>query len=237
MKSQVENHCRKKDLLVAYLYAEASPAESKEFEQHQAVCTECRAELQAFQGVRQELSTWEMPFIPHIEIVTPRTAIDALRDFFRLAPGWFKITSGLTTAAAAALVVLAFTGTHISYGQNGVEVRFGLAQTSAVTKAQPIAGPPKPIAVNSLSRAEAEQMIQAAVAQVQMQAQEQTRLQLASLEAKLKATHQTELQNATLRLRKDHQKQLASQLAKLDSNQRQTLTEWLFETSSASNER
>lgn len=224
MKSQVENHCGKKDLLVAYLYAEASPAESKEFEWHQAVCVECRTELQAFQGVRQELSTWEMPFVPHIEVVTPRTAMDALRDFFRLVPGWFKITAGLATAAAAALIVLAFAGTHISYGQNGVAVRIGVTETSAVTKTQPIADATKPIAVNSLSRAEAEQMIQAAVAQAQAQAQHQ----FASLEAKLTAAHQMQLQNATAQLRKDQQKQLALQLVKLDSNSRQSLTEWLL---------
>ena len=237
MKSQVENHCGKKDLLVAYLYAEASSAESKEFERHQAVCAECRTELQAFQGVRQELGTWEMPFVPHIEVVTPRTAMDALRDFFRLVPGWFKITAGLASAAATALVVFAFTGTHISIGQSGVEASFGITKTAKVSKTQLTADTPKSIAVNSLSRAEAEQMIQAAVAQVQTQAQAQTRLQLTSLEAKLKATHQAELQNATLRLRKDQQKQLVTQIAKLGDNQRQTLTEWLFETSSASNER
>lgn len=231
MKSQVDNHCGKKELLVAYLYKEASAAERAEFERHQAACAGCRDELQAFQGVRQQLNTWEMPFVPHIEVVTPRTAMDALRDFFRLVPGWLKITSGLATAAAAALVVLALTGTHISFGNGGVDAKFGVREVTQVASEKPATNNVAPI--NSISRAEAEQMIQTAVAQAQAQAQTQTRLQLASLAAKLNGAHQTELQNATLRLRKDQQKLFAVELAKLDSNQKQSLTEWLLTATDA----
>ncbi|MBS1808927.1 MAG: hypothetical protein JST84_12260 [Acidobacteria bacterium] len=237
MKSQLESNCGKQDLMVSYLYDEASQAERAEFERHQTTCATCRNELQAFQSVRQELNTWEMPVVPHIEVVTPRTAMDALREFFLLMPGWFKITSGLATAAAAALIVFALSGTHIRFGQNGVDAKFGIREITELSSTSAPVDMPKPTVVNSLSREDAEKMIQAAVAQVQAQAQEQTRLQLAGLEAKLKATHQTELQNATMRLRKDHQKQLALQLAKLDNTQRQTLTEWLFDSATASNER
>lgn len=243
MKRQFENQCGKKELLVAYMYEEATQAERAEFERHRMVCAECRNELQAFKNLRQELSTWEMPFVPHIEVVTPRTAMDALRDFFRLAPGWFKITSGLATAAAAALVVFAITGTHIRFGQGGVEAKIGVKEVVQVTGGQSSATSPQPMPVNFLAREEAEKMIQTAVAQAQAQAQAQTQLQLASLEAKLKATHQTELQNATMRLRKDYRKQLSAELAKIDSSQRQTLTEWLLtatdagENQGASNEK
>ena len=225
MKSQIESNCGKQDLLVSYLYNEASPSERKEFERHQASCDTCHDELQAFQGVRQELKTWEMPVVPRIEVITPRTAMDALREFFHLVPVWFKITSGLATAAAAAFIVFALTGTHIRFGQNGVDARFGVKETTEIVQAQATTDKAKPVNVNAISREEAEKMIQAAVLQAQTQAQEQTRLQLANLEAKLKTAHQTDLQNATLRLRKDQQKQMLSELAKYDNR---TMTEWLL---------
>lgn len=228
MKSQVEKSCGKQELLVAYLYHEASAAERAEFERHQASCASCHDELQAFTGVRQELRAWEMPFVPHIEVVTPRTVLDALRDVFRLLPTWGKFATGLGTAAAAALVLFAATSTHLRFGQGGFDARFNVKEST------PVAAPPTTPG-NALSRAEAEQMIQAAVAQAQAQAQQQTQRQLASLAAQLQASHQAELQTATLRLRKVHQKELSAQLARLDNGQRQTLTEWLFETSSTNN--
>lgn len=233
MKSQRENHCGKKELLVAYLYHEANAAERTEFERHQATCASCHDELQAFTGVRGELQAWEMPFIPAIEVVTPRTAMDALRDFFRLVPGWLKLTSGLATATAAALVILALTGTRISVGQGGVDAQFGLSATTQATTANPAALPAVPLPANLLSRAEAEKMMQAAVTQARAEAQTQTRQQLLQLEAKLTAAQQAKLQSATLQLRKDHQKQLLTELARLDNR---TMTEWLLTATDTSAE-
>jgi anti-sigma factor RsiW len=229
MNTEFENHCGKKELLVAYLYDEATNAERAEFERHQADCAACRQELQAFQNVRADLSTWQMPFVPHIEVVTPRTALDALRDFVRLVPGWFKITSGLATAAAAVLVVFALTGTRISFGNGGFDAQFGVKEITQTTSGNPAA----PVATNALTRAAAEQMIQAAVAKAQAEAHQQTQLQLANLETKLTAVHQTQLQAATLRLRQEHQRRLQTELAKFDNGTRQTITEWLLTTTDA----
>ncbi len=228
MKSEANNHCGKKELLVSYLYDEVSQPERAEFERHLTNCVPCHNELQAFQGVREELSSWEMPFVPHIEIVTPRTAMDALREFFRLVPGWFKVTSGFATAAAAALILFALTGTRVSFGNGGFDAKFGVKEITQVNSATATTEPVKPVAVNSLSRAEAEQMIQAAVAQAQIQAQQQTQVQLANLETKLSTAHQVQLQNATQRLRQEHQRRLQIELAKFDNGARQTLTEWLL---------
>ncbi|HEX4947794.1 MAG TPA: zf-HC2 domain-containing protein [Blastocatellia bacterium] len=227
MKYQAESHCGKQELLITYLYDEATKAERAEFERHLTDCAACSHELQALRGVREDLSTWQVPFVPHIEVVTPRTATDALRDFFRLVPRWFKITSGFATAAAAALIVFALAGTRISIGNTGVEAKFGVKEiTQPIATGQPAA----PQAANSITRAEAEQLIQAAVAQAQTQAQQQTQLQLAHLESKLTAAHQVQLQNASLRLRQEYQRQLRAELAKLDNGTRQSLTEWLLTT-------
>jgi Putative zinc-finger len=236
MKSEANNHCGKKELLVTYLYDEASPSERAEFERHLTGCVSCHNELQAFRGVREDLSAWQMPFVPPIEIVTPRTAMDALREFFRLVPGWFKVTSGFATAAAAALILFALTGTRVSLGNSGFDAKFGVKEITQINNPTTTTEPIKPVAANSLSRTEAEQMIQAAVAQAQAQAERQTQLQLANLETKLSAAHQVQLQNATQRLRQEHQRRLQTELAKFDNGARQTLSEWLLTATDSNQE-
>ncbi len=232
MNAEMNNKCGKKELLVTYLYDEATPPERNEFEQHLTDCASCQSELQAFQDVRADLQTWPLPFMPPIEVVTPRTAFDALREFFRLVPGWFKVTSGLAATAAAALLLFALTGTRISFGQGGFNAQFGVQARTQIATTET----PKPVVVNSLSRAEAEQMIQAAVAQAHAQAQQQTQLQLASLETKLTAAHQLQLQTATQRLRQEHQRRLQFELAKFDNGTRQTVTEWLLTSTDSGQE-
>ncbi len=224
----LENNCGKKELLVTYLYNEVSQPERAEFEQHLVSCGSCHNEWQAFTAVREDLGAWQMPFVPHIEVVTSRTAVDALRDFFRLVPGWFKLTSGVAATAAAALLIFALTGTRVSFGTGGFEAKFGVTEIMPVTSGTATTQSGPMVAANSLSRAEAEQMIQAAVAQAQAQAQQQTQWQLANLETRLSAAHQVQLQNATQRLRQEHQRRLQIEMAKFDNGARQTLTEWLL---------
>lgn len=236
MNTQVDNNCGKKELLVTYLYKESSPPERAEFERHLVSCGSCHNELQSFQGVREELGSWQMPFVPHIEIITPRTALDAMRDFIRLVPGWLKLSSGFATAAAAALVVFALTGTRISFSNGGFDAKFGVKEIMQVTNGATTTEPAKLVAVNSLSRAETEQMIQAAVAQAQAQAQLQTQAQLASLEIKLNTAHQAQLQTATARMRQEQQRKLQIEMAKFDNGARQTLTEWLLTATEAGQE-
>ncbi len=228
------NNCGKKELLVSYLYNEVSLTERAEFDQHLGNCAACHDEFQAFQGVREELSTWQMPFVPHIEVVTPRSAVDALRDFIRLVPGWLKLTSGLATAAAVGLVVLALTGARISVGSSGFEAQFGGKEITQVKSAAPTVV--TPTTVQSFSRAEAEQMMQAAVTQAQARAQLQTQAQLASLETRLNAAYQAQLQTATARMRQEQQRKLQIELAKFDNGTRQTVTEWLLTTTENSQE-
>ena len=218
--------CGKKELLLSYLYDEANQHERTDFAAHLTACSSCDRELQAFQGVRQELSTWQIPFVPHIEVITPRSAVDALREFFRLLPGWFKVTSGLAAAAAAALVVFAISGTQIKFGQEGFTAQVGvkeIVQTQIVK--EPTTSVTPSLTANTISRAEAEKMIQVAVAQAQAQTQAQARTQFATLEAKLNSAHQARLTSATMRLQQQHQKNLNAVLAE---GRRGTLTEWLF---------
>lgn len=233
-----KNDCGKKELLVAYLYDEASKNERTELEQHLPACSACRAELQSFKGVRNDLSAWQIPVVPHVSFVPPRSAVAVLRELFQLVPGWLKLTSGLATAAAAALVAFALTGLSVSYGNNGFSASFGKQNNQLQAKESELpvtTTPAKNIDVNTLSRQEVEQMIQVAVAQTKAEAQQLTQSQLANLESKLLATNQMNLQNAAKQFRKEYQQKMQAELAKYENGNRQTLTEWLFAASDAGN--
>jgi hypothetical protein len=213
--SNEQNNCGKKELLMAFLYNEASTTERKEFENHQSNCADCRLELNSFQHTRAELSTWQIPFTPTIQVTIPRTAMDALREFFTLVPTWFKVSSGLATATAAALVFLAVM--NIGSKINPIQAT---AKVETTNPALPVSS-----VQNNFTREEAEKMIQEAVSKSQTQSLQETKLQLTNLETKLTSAHQSDLKNATLRLKKQQQKTLDALVAE---SQKQTVAEWLF---------
>jgi Putative zinc-finger len=108
--------CERGEDLVAYLYGEASEHEAKEFRSHMDGCNACRDELMAFSRVHDEVVEWRDQSLPSIEssrAVAPifsaadearprRSALVALREFFKLSPMWMRAAT-----AAAALVVCA----------------------------------------------------------------------------------------------------------------------------------
>ncbi len=210
-------NCGKKDLLMAILYNEATAVERKDFESHQLQCADCRLELNSFKHTRAEMSTWQLPFTPAIQVTIPRTAMDALREFFILVPTWFKVGSGLAAATAAALLFFAIANLGSKTpapNQQVVSSSNGLIEKASVTQTQ-----------NVFTREEAEKMIQEAVAKAHTQSQQETKLQLANLETKLNSAHQFDLKNATLQLKKQQQKTLNALVAE---SQKQTVAEWLF---------
>lgn len=229
MRETVNNHalnCDFKEQLVTYLYDEASPIERQKFEQHLNQCRECRTELHAFKGVREDLGAWQMPFVPPIEITTPRRAGEILRELLSVIPAWLKVSSGLVATAAAALLVFSLAGTRISYGQNGFDVAIGKQPISQVTQSnQNTSGGAVKADAPTLTRAEAEALINAAVEHAQAQSRQEASAQMASLEARLNATHRAELIEATNKLRNEHQRRWNTLLAE---RQRPTINEWLF---------
>lgn len=232
IRSNSAPHCGYKEQLVTYLYGEASAAERAEFENHLRQCGECRDELQAFGVMRQELRAWEVPFRPPIEVTLPRGMRDILRELSSVIPGWLKLSSGLVAAAAVALVFFALAGTRLSIGPGGVSVEFGrqaTAQTEGQVARQTTTSPAQtlqpPAAASMLTRAEAEEMITAAVARAQVQAKQEAQAQIASLEARLTAAHRAALTAATNKLRDEHRRNLSTLLAE---RQRPTINEWLF---------
>lgn len=86
--------CNDREKLIAYLYDEASTSERREVDAHLVGCAECRDELRAFRGVRQDLLAWDVPAHESVwkPFVTP-----VVVPWWKQVPAW-----GL--AAAATLV-------------------------------------------------------------------------------------------------------------------------------------
>ncbi len=212
--TQLPHGCGRQEELVTYLYDEATGAERAAFEQHLDACAACRRELHAFERVRHDLSVWQLPLAPRVEITPQRSTLNVLRELLGGLSFWPKAVMGAAAMSAMALIIFAVIGTHISVGQgNGFSVDFGnVAKKTA---------PPPPTL--TFTRAEAEALIQEATARVRAQAQDETRAQLARLEERLNDAHQADLTSVTRRLYAEQRAFLAKA-----SQQETTLREWLF---------
>ncbi len=209
--------CGRQTELVAYLYNEVNSAERASFEQHLTDCADCRNELRSFQSVRDEMSVWQIPFAPHIEITLRKSRWQALRDLLVTFPAWARLATTGAMTTAAALVFFSLLGTSVSVNSDGVSLAFGR---------QPIQPPPvapqltPPLNVNLMTRDEAAALIQQVVAQARTQTQDEARIQLVGLEARLTAAHHAKLEAVTKKLRNDQRVLMASA--------QPSLREWLF---------
>ena len=234
MRETTDNHspnCGYKELLVTYLYDEASATERAKFEQHLNQCQSCVTELQGFKEVREDLSTWQVPFVPPIEVTVPRSAGQILRELFTVIPGWLKLSSGLIATAAAALLLFSLVGTRISFGGGKVDVAIGKQEVSVAPQNSKTGVTTATSDASMLTRAEAEAMIAAAVEKAQQQSRQEAEAQMAKLEARLNAAHRAELIEATDKLRTEHQRRWNTLLAE---RQRPTMNEWLFAANESS---
>jgi anti-sigma factor RsiW len=122
--------CQSKDLLLAYLYDEVTPDERSVVETHLAECADCRADVDGLTGVRQSLTAWEAPPLrSHFRVVSEEPA-----KFAR----WKRWQVALPLAAAAVIVLAAAAGLanlEVRYGADGVMVRTGWGNASAVSNA------------------------------------------------------------------------------------------------------
>ncbi len=214
LNAQLPHGCGRQEELVAYLYDEAPATERAAFEQHLDECAACRRELHAFERVRHDLSVWQLPLAPRVKIAPPRSTLEALRELLGGLSFWPKAVMGAAAMTAMALIIFAIIGTHISIGQgHGFSMDFG----NVAKQIEPTPQAP------TLTRAEAEALIQEATARVRSQSQDEMRAQLASLEERLNTAHQAELTSVTRRLNAEQRAFLAKA-----NQQETTLREWLF---------
>ncbi len=113
--------CERAEELVAYLYGEASAQEAREFRLHMERCRACSDELTALSRVREDVVEWRNQSLPafepspavapslatHEEAQPRRSALAALREFFKLSPMWMRAATAAAALVVCALVVFA----------------------------------------------------------------------------------------------------------------------------------
>jgi anti-sigma factor RsiW len=118
-----ERACERAEDLVAYLYGEASEHEAREFQSHMEHCPACLDEFSAFRRVHEDVVEWRnrsLPFFESSRAVAPvfsaaseaergRSALAALREFFKLSPMWMRAATAAAALVVCALLVFAVT--------------------------------------------------------------------------------------------------------------------------------
>ena len=80
----------RKEELVEYLYDEMPLERRALFAEHLTGCVSCSADLLGMERLRGELRAWDVSAVPHMELVIPRSKLDALKELLALFPVWSR---------------------------------------------------------------------------------------------------------------------------------------------------
>ncbi len=86
----INNVCARKEDLIGYLYDELSEGERVSFEQHLAGCASCGDEVRAFGRVRDDLSAWQVGFVPRTAFEAPRGKWEVFLELVGMFPVWAR---------------------------------------------------------------------------------------------------------------------------------------------------
>lgn len=89
--------CDERERLIGYVYDECDADERAQIQAHLETCADCRGEIGALRGVREDLLAWSVP--EHAPIWRPAPAV--------MRGPWWRQSQGWGLAAAAAVVLLA----------------------------------------------------------------------------------------------------------------------------------
>ena len=193
--------CDMHELLVTYLYTEATRDEAMRFEAHLLECPACRQELSAFQSVRESLQHWQLEQVPGVRLAlaetkeVPRSFLTILKEMFTIMPLWAKGLGALATA----ILVLAVLGTDVSIGKDGFSFHADLLRkNTSVAVVQ--SDKPARVETASLSTEQLEKFrvelltkVDAMVAESNKQQQEDMKTQLVNFQAQLKGMRSDDL--------------------------------------------
>lgn len=149
---RASQECGRAEDLVAYLYGEASPAETKSFSLHLNACADCRNELESFGRVRAGLGDLRedvlsaaprIDFVPTLagkrEVAARPTrrlsALAALREFFTVSPLWLKAGQLAALLVVFVLVGLTVARTDVRWDDKGFAVQMGVKERTVEVSA------------------------------------------------------------------------------------------------------
>jgi hypothetical protein len=122
--------CDSKELLVGFLYGELEPTDRRTFQDHLALCAECREELAGLRSTRGQIASWTPPE-PDFGFRIVRGAAAPAPPRFRFSPAWaFAAAAVLVMAAAAAI-----SNVEVRYGSDGLVVRTGWSRAGDASTA------------------------------------------------------------------------------------------------------
>jgi len=192
MNNKSNRGCDKQEELVTYLYGEATPEASKQFETHMRECLICARELREFSSLRGTMQTWEMDTLPHIVIEPKRTFVMVLRELFTVTPIWAKAIAGV----AALLIFAALLNVEVSVGN--VKVGARLFGRSAAAEPQQA----------TLKMEDVDKVIQQRVSESEQLNKQEMLMKLASLKEDLTRNHSEEIKEISANLKRDQQQQI-----------------------------
>ncbi len=116
------------DLLVVYLFDEATDEERRTVEEHLASCEACAGAFKELGGTVSTMQAWKDEELPRKVVLLPGRKEPAGGRF--RAPFWLK---GLGWAAAAAIAVLVLSQGSVQYSAGSLTVSFGRDEVRELT--------------------------------------------------------------------------------------------------------
>jgi Putative zinc-finger len=224
--------CDMHEALVAYLYDEATPEESRLVQTHLTECASCKEELHSFERVRDMLQKWQLDDLPVVRVVAGRgtgghSMLAALKELFLVTPLWAKALG----AVAAALLVFAVVGTDLSVGRDGVSFHADLFRRGRTVEPQTIGDAKNGGSLNGVAveqvRTEVKTLVNELIAESERQQKEELRAQLVSLESQLQNMRSADLTKLAMRIQ-EHQQRLRTLEQDIDRREGLDLTDILF---------
>jgi hypothetical protein len=219
-------NCNMHEALVAHLYDEATPEESRRVEAHLTECSLCKQEFQAFERVRGMLQQWQLDDLPVLRVVAEkpgsRSMLAVLRELFTITPLWAKALSGV----AMALVVLAVIGTDVSVGRGGVSFRADLLRRDRTASPDQMPVPRDVPGIEQV-RNDMKNLVHQLIAENEQQRREVIKAQLIGFESQLQEMRSADLLKLTARIQ-EHQQRLRSLEQDIDRREGLDLTDILF---------
>lgn len=190
------SQCNMREMLVSYLYDEATPEETRRVESHLTECAQCNDEITAFGRVRDMLQQWELSDLPVVRIAVQqkRSAIEVMKELIGVMPVWVKAL----TAVAAAMLILSVLGTEVSFGNGGFNLKTSLFRSGGAVGASGARLQTR--AEEALDRAEVRNIVNQMIADSERQRQTELNGQLVKLQSELNGLHSSDLGKLSARL-------------------------------------